>query len=89
MKGSCIMWKKLVIGQLWQVTFFLFFDFMRLVDVISLPRPALGEHSRHSAPRNAKRRQDFSCRQAVPAITVSGSRKAAAVRSSPPGSAAR
>ena len=38
-------------------------------------------------PRNAKRRQDFSCRQTVPPITVLGSRKAAAARSSPPGSA--
>ena len=29
-------------------------------------------------------RQDFFCRQAVPAITVPGNRKAAAVRSSLP-----
>ena len=32
--------------------------------------------------KNANRRQDFSCRQAVPAITVPGNRKASAVRSS-------
>ena len=49
--------------------------------------PAL-PRSRATGPQKRKRRQDFSCRQAVPAITVPGSRKAAAVRSSPPGSAA-
>ena len=44
----------------------------------TLPQPP-----RH-APVNAKRRQDFSCRQAFPAITVPGNRKASAVRSSLP-----
>ena len=58
----------------------------------SAPRPAFRPVSRPcgepapQGPRNEKRRQDFSCRQFVVGVTVPGSRKAAAVRSSPPGS---
>jgi len=37
--------------------------------------------TRATRPRKRKRRQNFSCRQAVPAITASGSRKAAAALS--------
>jgi len=42
----------------------------------TLPQPP--QH----VPVNAKRRQDFSCRQAVSAITFPGNRKVSAVRSS-------
>ena len=59
------------------------------LSLIFRPVPAPCRKPAPQGPRNAKRRQDFSCRQVVPAITVQGSRKAAAARSSPPGSAAR
>ena len=56
----------------------------RILDLCPLPlRYPSGPAIVATAPQNAKRRQDFSCRQAVPAITVPGSHRAYAARSSP------
>ena len=43
--------------------------------------PVLSVNRRDTPPETQRRRQDFSCRQAFPAITVPGNRKASAVRS--------
>ena len=51
--------------------------------------PDSATNTRNKPPETQKKRQDLSCRQFVVGVTAAKSRKAAAVRSSPPESAAR